>query len=172
MWQNELVIIVRHIIDDLDSSNYEFSDDRIEEAILVSAQMIKSQVDFQHNYKIEVDNRLLTPDPTTTPVGDEDKDYDFINLCCLKTGLFFLNSLIKTYSIKSIIIKDGMSMLDMRNVVTGLKVLYDDLNKKYDHAILQYQTFRSTGGKAILSPYSPGSYFSGYSFDERAGYFR
>ena len=34
-WQNEMSIIVRHLINDLDSSNYTLTDRRIEESILV-----------------------------------------------------------------------------------------------------------------------------------------
>jgi hypothetical protein len=45
-WQNELTIIVRHIIGDLDSDNYSFSDSRIEESILVAAQLIHNEMEF------------------------------------------------------------------------------------------------------------------------------
>ena len=65
-WNNEMIIIVRHIIDDLDSTAYQFSDSRIEEAILVAAQLIHNEMEFVIDYNIEVDNGLLTPDPTTT----------------------------------------------------------------------------------------------------------
>ena len=37
-WQNEMALIVRHLVNDLDSSDYTFTNDRLEEAILVSAQ--------------------------------------------------------------------------------------------------------------------------------------
>jgi len=80
-WQNELTIIVRHIIGDLDSDNYSFSDGRIEESILVAAQLIHNEMEFLVEYNIEVDNGSLTPDPTTTPVGSSNKDDDFIALC-------------------------------------------------------------------------------------------
>ena len=78
-WENEMVIIVRHIIDDLDSTAYQFSDSRVEEAILVAAQLIHNEMEFNVDYNIEVDNGFLTPDPTTTPVGTSNKDEDFIS---------------------------------------------------------------------------------------------
>lgn len=174
MWQNEMTIIVRHIIDDLDSTNYQFSDDRIEEAILVAAQLIHNEMEFNIDYSIEVDNRKLTPDPTLTAVGASDKDDDFIALCCLRAGILFTGSQLKTYSLKAITLRDGPSMLDMRGVVAGLKSLHDDLTAKYEQVKLDYQTSKLGLGKAILSPYSPGSfawnstYFMG---DGRAGNF-
>lgn len=166
-----MTIMVRHIIDDLDPDNYEFSDDRIEEAILVSAQLIYKEMEFATEYTIEVDNRILSPDPTTTAVGEHPKDYDFIAICCLHTGLFFTNSLIKTYSLKSVMLRDQNSVLDMRQIVTGLKMLHDDLLKKYEQTKLDYQT-SGGAGKAILGPYSPGSFAWNSSYqNHRAGDF-
>jgi hypothetical protein len=171
-WQNEMTIIIRHIIDDLDSSAYQFSDDRIEEAILVAAQLIHNEMEFAVDYTIEVDNRTLTPDPTLTAVPPSNKDDDFIALCCLRTGILFTSSQLKTYSLKAIAIRDGASSLDMRGVIVGLKALHDDLVKKYEDVKLDYQTSKLGLGKVILSPYSPGSDSANRGYiDYRAGYF-
>lgn len=171
-WENEMIIIVRHIIDDLDSSAYQFSDDRIEEAILVAAQLIHNEMEFSIDYNIEVDGRSLTPDPTMTPVGNNPKDDDFIALCCLRAAILFTSSQLKTYSLKAISIRDGASSLDMRGVIVGLKALHDDITKKYEDVKLDYQTSKLGLGKAILSPYSPGSDSANRGYiDYRAGYF-
>lgn len=171
-WQNEMTIIVRHIIDDLDSTAYQFSDDRIEEAILVAAQLIHNEMEFTIDYNIEVDGRSLVPDPTKTPIGENPKDDDFIALCCLRTAILFTASQLKTYSLKAIAIRDGASSLDMRGVIIGLKALHDDLTKKYEDVKLDYQTSKLGLGKAILSPYSPGSDSANRGYiDYRAGYF-
>ena len=45
-WQNEMSIIVRHLINDLDSSSYTFTDSRVEESILVAAQLVLIEIDF------------------------------------------------------------------------------------------------------------------------------
>ena len=152
-WQNEMGLIVRHIIDDLDSTNYTFTDSRIEESILVAAQLIHNELEFVVTYLIEVDNMSLTPDPTAL----NPKDDDFIALVCLRSGLLLTNSLLRTYALKSFAIRDGASSLDMRGVVAGLKIIYDDLSKKYEDLKLAYQTGKLGLGKVILSPYSPGS---------------
>ena len=45
-WQNEMVVVLRHIIDDLDSTNYRFSDSRLEETILASTYILQADVEF------------------------------------------------------------------------------------------------------------------------------
>ena len=47
-WQNEMSIILRHLVNDLDSSSYTFSDDRIEETILVASQLVLHEIDFEN----------------------------------------------------------------------------------------------------------------------------
>lgn len=171
-WQNEMVIIVRHIIGDLDTSNQLFSDSRIEESILVAAQLIHNEMEFNIDYNIEVDNGVLTPDPTITPVAPSNKDDDFIALCCLRSGLLLTNSLQRTYALKAFSIRDGASSLDMRGIVAGLKIVNDDLTKKYEDLKMSYQTGKLGFGKSILSPYSPGADSANRGYiDYRAGYF-
>ena len=159
MWQNELVIIVRHMIDDVDSSAYDFSDDRIEEALLVCAQLVANDVSLKIAYTIEVDNRVLSPDPTSEP-----KDTDFIALCCLRTAILFTSSQIRTYSKKSIMIKDGQTSLDTTSIVNGFISLHKELLKQYEDMKLGYQVGNSHG-KAILTPYSPGSDYANSQYD-------
>ena len=171
-WENEMVIIVRHIIGDLDSDNYSFSDGRIEESILVAAQLIHNEMEFLVDYNIEVDNGLLSPDPTTTPVASSNKDDDFIALCCMRSSLLLTNSLLRTYAMKAISIRDGSSSLDMRGVVSGLKMVNDDITAKYEDMKMAYQTGKLGLGKVILSPYSPASDNANRGYiDYRAGFF-
>jgi hypothetical protein len=171
-WQTEMTTIVRHIIGDLDSSNYTFSNSRIEESIVVAAQLIHNEMEFVVDYTIEVNGVSLSPDPTTTPVLPSNKDDDFIALCCLRSGLLLTNSLLRTYALKAFSIRDGSSAIDMRGVVAGLKMVNDDLTKKYEDVKLAYQTGKLGFGKSILSPYSPGSDSANRGYiDYRSGFF-
>jgi len=171
-WQNEMTIIVRHIIGDLDADNYNFTDARIEESIVVAAQLIHNEMEFFVDYTIEVDNSSLIPDPTITPVYPSNKDDDFIALCCLRSGLLLTNSLLRTYALKAFSIRDGSSSLDMRGIVAGLKMVNDDLTKKYEDVKLAYQTGKLGFGKVVLSPYSPGADSANRGYiDYRSGFF-
>ena len=152
-WQNEMSIIVRHLVNDLDPSSYTFIDDRIEETILVSAQLLLHEVDFENTYTVDVDASSLSPDPTSST----DKDDAFIALLCLKSAYILLGSELKTHALNAISLRDGPSSLNLTGIVSGLKILYDDISKRYEEAKMQYKVGGSIGGQAILGPYSPGS---------------
>ena len=151
-WQNEMTLIIRHLVNDLDSSSYVFTDSRLEEAVLVSAQLASLEIDFENTYTIDVDSVSLSPDPTDS----SNKDDSFINLVSLKTAQMLLGSELKTHSLNAISLRDGPSALDLRGIVTGLKILFDDINKRYDEALMQYK-LNGVVGQAVLGPYSPGS---------------
>ena len=151
-WQGQMSTILRYLIDDIDSSAYKFSDHRIETTLLVAAQLVTLEVDFDNTYTINVEQCKLTPDPT-----DDTKDNAFINLVCLKASCVMIGSQIRSEAANSISIKDGPSAIDLRGVASTLTVLYADLCQKYDKAVLDYKAGNSIGGQGILGPYSPGS---------------
>jgi len=152
-WQTEMVRILRYIVNDLDSSNYSFSDSRLEETILVATQLVLTEIDFDKTYTVDVDALALDPDPTAS----SDKDDPFISLVSLKAACVILGSEVRTNSLNAVMVKDGSSAIDMKGVTGGLMALYKDLCEKYDQAVLQYKAGNSVVGHAILSPYAPGS---------------
>ena len=167
-WQNEMVRMLRHVVNDLDSSSYSFTDDRLEESILVSAQLVSTEIDFENTYTIDVDGLILTPDPTT--LGD--KDDAFINLVVLKASCVILGSEVRSNALNAIALKDGPSSIDLRGITAGLTKLYEHLCEKYESCVMQYKAGGSIAGQAILSPYSPGSdIISGSYRDSRGDYF-
>ena len=121
-WQNEMTVIVRHLVNDVDSSSYTYNDDRVEESILVAAQLSSLEIDFESVYTVDVDSLTLSPDPTDST----NKDDSFINLVCLKTAQMLIGSELKTHSLNAISLRDGPSALDLRGIVSGLKILFDD----------------------------------------------
>ena len=167
-WRNEIPLIVRYLIDDINSSKY--SDERIETSILISAQLILMETRFDNEYTINIVNNQLSPDPTSP------RDDSFITLTALKTACIIVGSEIKTESANSISIKDGPSSIDLRGVSSTLVVLYKDLCEKYDKLLRDYKENKVvTAGQAILGPYSPASDYvtrTHGDYDHRGGYFR
>jgi len=162
-----MTLIVRHLVNDLNSSSYTFTDSRLEEAVLVSAQLALLEIDFENVYAIDVDAVSLSPDPTDS----SNKDDSFINLVSLKTSQMLLGSELKTHSLNAISLRDGPSALDLRGIVSGLKILFDDINKRYDEAVMQYK-LNGVVGQAVLGPYSPGSdAVSRTNMSNRSGWF-
>lgn len=152
-WQGQMGTIVRHLVNDLDSSNYKYSDDRIETSILVASQLMIMNVDFNNTYDINVEACRLSPDPTDSGT----KDNAFITLSSLRAACIIIGSEIRSESGNAISIKDGPSAIDLRGVTQTLTVLYKDLCEKYEHLLLEYRAGSSVAGHAILGPYAPGS---------------
>lgn len=149
-WSTELVTIVRHLINDVDSSTY--SDSRLQTTILVSTQLLQKEVNFTNDYTIDITNTTLSPDPTTGT-----KDDGFITLICLKSACIILGSESKTHALNAVRVVDGPSSIDMGGIAKQLETLRADMCEKFEHAKVQYQLGNSIAGQAILGPYSPGS---------------
>ena len=169
-WQGQMTTVVRHLINDVDPSNYTFSTDRVETTILVAAQLLIMNVDFNNTYDINVEASTLSPNPSDS----DTKDDPFIALACLRAACIIVGSEIRKESGNAISIKDGPSAIDLRGVTSTLTVLYQDLCKKYDEAELDYRAGNSVSGQSILGPYSPGSDYvrrGMYSDNRSGGYF-
>jgi hypothetical protein len=67
-----------------------------------------------------------------------------------------IGSELKTHSYNAITLRDGPSSLNLTGIVTGLKILFEDINKRYEEAVIQYK-LNGVVGQAILGPYAPGS---------------
>jgi len=152
-WQGQMGTIVRHLVNDLDSSSYKYSDDRVETSILVASQLMIMNVDFNNIYEVNVESCRLSPDPTDSAT----KDNAFITLSCLRAACIIIGSEIRSESGNAISIKDGPSAIDLRGVTQTLTILYKDLCEKYEHLLLEYRAGSSVAGHAILGPYAPGA---------------
>ena len=170
-WQGQLSTIVRHLLNDVDETNYKYTTKRLETTILVAAQLVLLDTDFNNVYSINLEQCYLSPDPTDSDI----KDDAFITLVSLKSACIILGSEARTESGNAISIKDGPSAIDLRGVCGTLLTLYKDLSEKYEKSLMQYRTGNSISGKAILGPYSPASDYITRNYsdsDLRGGYFR
>ena len=170
-WQGENSTMVRHIISDVDPTNYKYTPRRLETTILVAAHLLSTEVDLKNNYDINVEQCLLDPDPTEQST----KDNDFLSLVTLKAACIILGSEVKAESGNAISIKDGPSQIDLRGVSGTLTSLYKDICGKYEKMLLDYQAGNSLAGHAVLGPYAPGSDFVRRNYsdtDFRGGYFK
>ena len=98
-WQGQISTMVRHMISDVDSTNFKYDAKRLETAILVSAQLVTFDTTFSYNYTINVEKCLLNPDPTDV------NDTNFIALTTLKTACVILGSEVRAESGNAISIK-------------------------------------------------------------------
>jgi hypothetical protein len=160
----EIPIIVRTWINDLDSSDYKYSDSRINQVICVAARFVQQDADFKTKYTIGLD--YISPNPA------ELEDFDFINLVGLKTACIILGSELKLEAGNSISIKDGPSSIDLRGVSSTIQVFRNDICSQYNNYILDYKAGNSSAGQAVLGPYSPASEFVSRRYsDTRDGHY-
>lgn len=155
-WQNELTIIVRTLINDIDEP-YEYSDSRIQQILTVAAKYVQFDVNLDYLYNVDVVASTITPDPT------EKNDDTFISIVCLKAACLIDQSNFRTKAVlegirtglgpASISISgslDGWSSI----INHGACGLYEELTSHWD-------VKNASAVRAILSP------FVGNKFDPR-----
>lgn len=146
-----MTLIVRHLIEDIDAATY--TDSRIEESILVGAQLVIFDVEFDQTYVIDVDSCSITPDPTTPT-----RDNAFINLVCLKTACNILSGEAKIAGNSAMKVKDGgrfgTSEIDTGQIYKALNEMASQACKDYQDARIQYQAGNGRAGEAIIGPYT------------------
>lgn len=157
-WQDDMVIMLRVIIDD-NGSNPEYSNSRLEEVIVVAATMTKKDVDFDNDYSLSISEVTISPDPTTGP------DNAFINLVTLKAACLLANSEYKTEAARAITIRDGSSAIDTKGVAAAKKGWRDSICEDYAKAEREYRIGNSQAGKSIIGPY--GHFTSNQKQDTR-----
>lgn len=153
-WQETTTVMVRMLVDDLDESNYTYSNERVEQSILVSAQLVNGEADFQNEYEVNLTQFTLSPDPTeTTP-----QDNDYINLVAYRAACLILSSEVKASVNKAVLVKDGPSTIDMRNTSGTLMDLRNKVCEKFEDMLMDYKAGKSIAGQSILGPNSPASW--------------
>ena len=145
----DLGLYVRTLIGDLDSSKY--ADSRLQQIIAVAAYKVNDQADFSYTYTVDIGDNTISPDPVTS------SDTDFTVLTAYQAACIIVGSEVKTESANSLMLKDGPSAIDLRNVSGSLNIVYKDLCSKFEDLMNTYKATNSLHGQAVLGPYSPGS---------------
>jgi hypothetical protein len=153
-WQLAMLLMLRSIIGDLDSSNYTYTDDRLVQILSIAAYDVNSAATFLYDYTVEVPDKTITPDPVV------EGDQDFAVLTVYKAACIILGSEVKTQSCNAIAMKDGPSSIDLRGVSGSLATLQKTICGQYEEMLNKYRFAKTSGdgGMAVLSPYSPGSW--------------
>lgn len=155
-WQIEIPIIVRNLIGDF-SETPQYSDERINQIAIVSAQYVLREVILNRNYNIDIINDSINPDPS----NPESRDPDFVSFIGLKTACFIDQSSLRTRtSMAGIRTSLASAVLDIDPNIDGYKeLLANGPCSIYDKSKLEYNIGNSSILQAILSP------FVGNNFD-------
>lgn len=158
-WDEEMNIITRALINDIDASK--FTDDRLNQAILVATRFVLAEVSFPIDYVIDVVNETMIPDPTSAAYRDE----NIINLATVKAACIIDRGSAAEASGQAIRVRDGQSEVDLRDafkakldlIKLGWCAVYIDMKTEYAYA--------RTGqviGAAVMTPFR---LFAGYGSD-------
>ncbi len=81
-WQTEMVEMLYIMVGDIEKAVY--SSTNLERVLVVSAQMVISELTFSQEFETDIDALDITPDPTDRDGGT--RDDSFINLTCIKAA--------------------------------------------------------------------------------------
>lgn len=151
MWQTECTRIVKVMINDF-STTPTYDQGRLEELVLVAAQLVQFDLTLAQTYVIDLDQLTLSPDPTHRDTRDD----AFINMICIKAACITSHGEAMKSSGQAIAIRDGSSAIDLRGAMSGkLKLLEVGWCKVYDNLKITYQAGNiSRVGRAILTPFN------------------
>lgn len=159
-WEIEIPIIVRTLINDL-SDPPTYSDSRIEQLIVVSAQYVLNDINLNNTYNIDIVNRTITPDPS----DPNSRDTDFIGFIALKSACLLDQSTFRTKAaLEGIKTALGSANLSIQGNLAGYKIILDQDQapcKLYEQLTLDHNIGNATAVSAVLSP------FVGNNFDPR-----
>jgi hypothetical protein len=157
-WQIEVPIIIRNLINDLDSTPT-YSDDRIIQLSTVAARYVIGDANFPTEYTVDIINQTISPDPS----DPSSRDIDFVGLLSLKAACILDQSTFRTKAaLEGIRTALGSANLSVQGNLAGYKTLLDQGPcALYEELVLDYNIGNATAVSAILSP------FVGNNFDPR-----
>lgn len=154
-WDTEMVVLLRNLIGDT-ATPYEFSDDRLEELIVVASQFVIMDLDFKNVYSVDAENLTLSPDPT-----QGDKDNAFINLVVVKAACLVDQSLYRTKAKQAgISVRSGSEVITTGGLLAGYKYLLEKGGwcPVYQQMKFDYYMNNESVGQAIIGPYAGGHF--------------
>lgn len=154
-WQDEMVLMVRYLINDVDSP-YTNTDAKLEKLITVAAQQTLNDIEFKQTYTVDISTPDITPDPT-----DGDKDNAFINLVSLKAACLYDNwSFRSKLGVAGISVRSGADSVSTNGQLSGYQwILQNGPCKAFEQAKWEFEAGNLTPGRAILGP------FAGWNID-------
>lgn len=153
-WQTEISTITRVWINDL-CEEKTYSDSRILQLILVAAKYVKIEINLENDYNIDIDNLIISPDPTDI------KDENFVAFVALKAACLLDHSTFRTKaSSEGITAALGPAKLSVGGNLSGYKIILDQGPCSiYEQLKMDYEIGNSSLFRAVLGP------FSGNQFD-------
>lgn len=147
-WTTDMVLMTRYLVNDIDSATY--SDARLKQSLVIAANLVLTEINFDQSYTIDIGAVTISPDPTVV----SPKDVAFINLVCLKTAVVIFSNEAKLASRQGITVKDGPSSIDTSGRLSSSLQMLDRAKADFDKAKVDYLVGNARAGQIILGPYT------------------
>lgn len=148
-WQNDIINVVRVLINDLDLSSPTYNDDRLVQLISVAARYVQFDIELNTKYIIDSTNNTITPDPTV------EKDEIFLCLIGLKAACLIDHSTFRTKSLlNGISASLGPAKLSVAGNLAGFKeIIEHGPCKFYTDLVSTWDIQEASAIAAVLSPF-------------------
>jgi hypothetical protein len=154
MWSDDMVLILRTLISDMDTPP-KYSDDRLKKLLLVSGQFVQTENIMPVYYTISTSAITITPDPTA-----DVRDDAFINLTCLKSACLLASSSLLGNSANGISVIENNYKFDNRGKFTNMQSTVTTWCEAYKEAQWENANQNRCPGRAIIGPYLISGYTS------------
>lgn len=146
-WQTEMTLVVRYLINDIDST--QFSDARLQQTILVAAQLVQNELSFNTKYTVDIIGSGISPDPTNP------RDDNYISLTSLKTACIIDRGTARSTMLSGARITHNGDTIDTTASAKGAEsLLKNGYCAAYEQAKFEYLAGNLNAGEAILGPYT------------------
>lgn len=144
MWETDMVLMLRIIINDLAEVSY--TDPQLEQIIVVAAQFVQQEIELD-TYTISISNGTIAPDPMS--------DIMFVNLVVLKAACMTdFNSFRTRVVTDGIEARAGLATLKVSGNSAGYKTLIEvGPCKAYENLKNDYMFSNGSLIHAVFSPF-------------------
>jgi hypothetical protein len=157
-WQDFMLPMLRVMVNDIAATTY--PDDTLEQVLVVAAMQVSQETFFSQNFRADMVNVDITPDPTV----DATLDDSYTNLVCLKAACIVNTGDAATAASQAISVKDGTSSIDLRGALEGkMQLLRQGWCAVYKDAKMNYQVQAvDAAGAAVMTPFRIFAFGPGY----------
>jgi hypothetical protein len=151
-WNIEIPIIVRNLINDIEEP-FMYSDDRLNQLIVVAAQYVVSDLNLPKKYIVNIIDKSITPDPS----DPDSRDTDLVGLIGLKSACLLDQSTFRTKAImegiKTVL---GPANLTINGNLDGYKTILSHSQSPctlYENLAMEFNVGNANIVRAVLSPF-------------------
>lgn len=132
-WDTYIVILLRNLIGDVDSSNYTYSDARLQTLIASCAVLVQSESSLENSYVVDLTpgSEDITPDPVT------EDDQFFVVLLSYKAACILAGSRLSSENYDNYRIEDDRTIIDIKGRSRSNETASDNHCDLYDSLVLK-----------------------------------